>query len=102
MSRNAEGHPYMGITDEGRLRLKESETALEPLALSIPDAQDVSGFSRSETYRRLAASDLRAVKSGSRTLILMASLRAHLDNLPAATFRIQKAKGDNSRALPPA
>jgi hypothetical protein len=75
------------MTDEDRRRLKGSGTALEPLALPIPDAQRVSGLSRSEIYRRLAAGDLCAVKSGSRTLVLMDSLRAHLASLPAATFR---------------
>jgi hypothetical protein len=71
-------------------RVKGDRAALEPLALLIPDVQRVSGLSRSEIYRRLAAGDLQAVKSGSRTLILMASLRAHLENLPAATFRRPK------------
>lgn len=59
----------------------------DPLALSIRDAERVSGLSRSELYRRLAARDIVAVKSGSRTLILMDSLRAHLANLPTASFR---------------
>jgi hypothetical protein len=62
----------------------------EPLALPIADAQRISGLSRSEIYRRLASGDLRAIKSGSRTLILMVSLRAHLDSLPVATFRHPK------------
>jgi len=64
---------------------------VEPIAVPIPDAQRVSGLSRSEIYRRLAAGDIKAVKSGSRTLILMDSIRAHLANLPAATFRAPKA-----------
>jgi hypothetical protein len=81
----------MDTTVEDRRQLTGSGTALDPLALPISDAQRLSGLSRSEIYRRLAAGDLRAVKSGSRTLILMASLRAHLDSLPAATFRAPKA-----------
>jgi len=75
---------------EDRLRPNGDRTAFEPLALPIPDAQRVSGLSRSEIYRRLATGDLCAVKSGSRTLILMASLRAHLNSLPVATFRSPK------------
>ena len=63
----------------------------ETLAAPIPDACRISGLSRSEIYRRLAAGDIRAVKSGSRTLILMDSLRAHLASLPVATFRAPKA-----------
>jgi hypothetical protein len=77
----------MGLTDEDRRRLKGSGTALELITVPIADAQRVSGLSRSEIYRRLAAGDLRAVKSGARTLIVMTSLRALLANLPAATFR---------------
>ena len=58
-----------------------------PKYCRIPDACHISGLSRSEIYRRLAAGDIRAVKSGSRTLIVMDSLRAHLASLPTATFR---------------
>jgi hypothetical protein len=68
-------------------------TALEPepLAAPIPAACRFSGLTRSEIYRRLAAGHIRAVKSGSRTLILMDSLRAHIANLPAANFPRPKA-----------
>jgi hypothetical protein len=58
----------------------------DPLAVSISDAMQLTGFSRSELYRRLGTGDIHAVKSGSRTLILMDSLRTHLANLPPATF----------------
>jgi hypothetical protein len=80
----------MGMTDEDRRRLKGSGTTIEPLALPIPAACATSGLSRSEIYRRLAAGDLHAVKAGSRTLILMESLRDHLASLPAATFGAQR------------
>ncbi len=56
---------------------------INPLAVPIPEAVQLSGISRSELYRRLAAGHVRAVKSGARTLILMDSLRAHLASLPA-------------------
>jgi excisionase family DNA binding protein len=62
-----------------------------PLAVTIHEAVRVSGLSRSELYRRLADGKVRAVKSGSRTLILMDSLRAYVASLPAATFRAPKA-----------
>jgi hypothetical protein len=81
----------VSLSSEGWYRLKGNGNTVEPLALPIPDAQRVSGLSRSEIYRRLAAGDIRAIKSGSRTLILMDSLRAHLAALPAATFRAPKA-----------
>jgi hypothetical protein len=60
---------------------------VNPIAFPLSRATLVSGLSRSEIYRRLAAGDLRAVKAGKRTLILADSLRAYLDSLPAATFR---------------
>ena len=62
-------------------------TRIGRLTVTIHEAVRVSGISRSELYRRLGAGDIRAVKSGSRTLILMDSLRAHLASLPPATFR---------------
>lgn len=76
----------MGMTDEDRRRLKGSGATIERLAVSIPEATIISGLSRSEIYRRLAAGDIRAVKSGTRTLIPMDSLKAHLASLPPASF----------------
>lgn len=76
----------MGMTDEDRRSLKGSGATIERLAVSIPDAIAVSGLSRSEIYRRLAAGDIRAVKSGARTLIPMESLKAYLASLPPASF----------------
>lgn len=89
----------MGMTDVEKRALKGGVgtfegfgvSGLEPIAAPIAAACRVSGLSRSEIYRRLATGDIHAVKSGSRTLILMDSLRAHLANLPAATFRAPRA-----------
>lgn len=81
----------MGMTDENRRRLKGSGATIERLAVAIPEATIISGLSRSEIYRRLAAGDIRAVKSGSRTLVLVDSLRAHIASLPAAEFRAKAA-----------
>ena len=80
----------MGMTDVEKRVLKGGAAFMEPLAAPIPDACRISGLSRSEIYRRLSAGDIHAIKSGSRTLILMDSLRAHLASLPAATFRAPK------------
>ncbi len=77
----------MGMTDEDCRGLKGSGCVTEPLAAPIPEAQRVSGLSRSEIYRQLAAGNIRAVKNGSRTLILMDSVRDYLASLPPATFR---------------
>ena len=59
----------------------------EPLLVTIREAVRLSGLSRTEIYRRLAAGSLEARKSGTRTLIVWASLKACVDALPAATFR---------------
>jgi excisionase family DNA binding protein len=79
----------MRMTEEDR-SLRGNGQPIEPIAAPIPEASRISGLSRSEIYRRLAAGDIRAVKSGSRTLILLDSLREHLASLPAATFRAPK------------
>lgn len=81
----------MSMTDVEKRTVQAGAPFMEALAAPIPDACRISGLSRSEIYRRLAAGDIRAVKSGSRTLILMDSLRVHLASLPAATFRTPKA-----------
>ena len=67
-----------------------------PLMVSIAEALRVSGLSRSDLYRRLAAGHIRAVKAGSRTLIPFDSLVEHLRALPRAEFR-QTAAGLCSR-----
>ena len=77
----------MGMTDVEKRAVKGGVSSIEIMAAPIPDACRISGLSRSEIYRRLAAGDIHAVKSGSRTLILMDTLRAHLAKLPIATFR---------------
>ena len=60
--------------------------ALEPIAVPIPQACLISGLSRSGLYRELAAGKVRAVKAGTRTLVLMDSLRQHVAGLPEARF----------------
>jgi hypothetical protein len=60
---------------------------LGPLLVSIADARTISGLSRTELYRRMAAGKIRAVKGGSRTLIILNSLIDHLQSLPPARFQ---------------
>jgi hypothetical protein len=59
----------------------------QPLTLTIHEAVRLSGLSRSEIYRRLSRGDIQARKSGCRTLIIWASLKAHIEGLPQAEFR---------------
>jgi hypothetical protein len=73
------------------MRILKIEPELQRLAGPIPDACHVSGLSRTEMYRRLAAGDIQAVKSGTRTLILWDSLKNYMMGLPAARFRGQKS-----------
>jgi excisionase family DNA binding protein len=70
----------MGL-EQDRRRLK-GNGAVERLAVSPREAAVMLGESRSSIYRAIAAGRLHAVKSGSRTLILTASIREHLENLP--------------------
>jgi hypothetical protein len=63
----------------------------EPWAIPIMEAVRLSGLSRSEIYKRMAAGQIEAIKSGSRTLVLMPSLKAHVASLPRAEFRTSRA-----------
>lgn len=54
---------------------------------TVAETGRLTGLSRTELYRLLAAGQLRAVKANSRTLILWDSVLEYLDSLPAATFR---------------
>jgi hypothetical protein len=66
--------------------LLATAAALSPIGATIPAAQQLTGNSRSGIYRLLAMGKLRAVKRGTRTLILWDSLGAYLTSLPAAVF----------------
>jgi hypothetical protein len=66
-------------------------TDVRPTTVTINDAKLMSG-SRSGIYRKLVAGEILAVKSGSRTLIVVESLLDHLNSLPPATFRAPAKK----------
>lgn len=53
-----------------------------PIAVTIPDAVQFSGMSRSSIYEALKRGDLSARKAGRRTLISFADLQAYLASLP--------------------
>lgn len=52
------------------------------LAVTVPDAQRVSGLGRTSIYDAITRGEIEAVKAGTRTLILMDSLRTYLMRLP--------------------
>ena len=62
---------------------------IEPIAVPIPKASQISGMSRSAIYRELGAGRLRAVKQGTRTLVMVDSIKGYLAGLPEARFRGQ-------------
>jgi hypothetical protein len=87
----------MNVTDANQQSLREDLAAstaasalppptIKPVRISIADACSFGCMSRSELYRRLAAGQIQAIKSGARTLILLDSLQQHLASLPPAKF----------------
>lgn len=54
----------------------------QKLALTIPQAVQTSGISRSGLYEAMRRGDLIARKAGRRTLIAFADLEAFLASLP--------------------
>jgi excisionase family DNA binding protein len=59
----------------------------ERLTVNLNKACHIVGVSRAQLYRWLVDGQIVAVKSGTRTLIVMDSLRRHVASLPPATFR---------------
>lgn len=78
----------MGLTAEEKKTL--SGAGIEPLAVRIPDACRLSGFRRSEIYRRAGLGEIVLLKIGRTTVVDMASLRAAVAALPRASIRAPK------------
>jgi excisionase family DNA binding protein len=55
---------------------------IELMAYSPQNAAAATGLSRGKIFKDIREKKLRAVKSGSRTLILRADLEAYLADLP--------------------
>lgn len=53
-----------------------------PIAVTIAEAVKASGISRTPIYEALKRGDLKAWKSGRRTLISFSDLQAYVDSLP--------------------
>lgn len=60
---------------------------MHPLCMTIAEACEFSGLSRTKIYEMAAAKILTPRKSGRRTLILTAELAAALEALPPADIR---------------
>jgi hypothetical protein len=61
---------------------------IEPLVVRLADAIRISGFSRSDLYRRATRGEIVFRKCGRCTLVEYASLKAAVAALPRATIRI--------------
>jgi len=60
---------------------------LEPLVVSLQEAERITGHGKTRLYEELAKGSITAKKSGTRTLIVLDSLRKYIEALPNATFR---------------
>jgi hypothetical protein len=89
----------MGMTDVERRALKGNTLTAcatpappqpDPLTVRIPEAERISGLSRSEIYRRAGRGEIVLLKCGKSTLVDMASLRAAVASLPRALIRPAK------------
>jgi excisionase family DNA binding protein len=61
----------------------KDENSIYKFAAPPSEAASIGGFSRSELYEQIAAGNIRAVKLGRKTLVLLDSLRAFLEGLPS-------------------
>ena len=58
---------------------------MEPITVTIDDACDIIGIGRSKLYEMVRTGELRAVKVGGRSLIVVASIRAAIERAIAAS-----------------
>jgi hypothetical protein len=78
----------MAITDVEKRLLKAGGSAqVERLVVRLPEASQISGFSRSELYRRAARGEIIFLKCGASTLVDLKSLRAAVAHLPRANIK---------------
>lgn len=61
--------------------------AIPPMAITVDDAVKASGQSRSALYEDIRDGKLVARKRGTRTVILVADLKAYLEALPLLTAK---------------
>jgi hypothetical protein len=64
-----------------------SASHVPTLTVPVPEAMRISGYSRSELYRRLASGDLEGVKIGRSLRIVVASIHRSVAALPRAQFK---------------
>jgi hypothetical protein len=67
--------------------LVPTDDGIEPLAVSVDQAAQITGESRSQVYNRIGLGQYEAIKSGSRTLVLYESVKRHIASLPRAKIK---------------
>jgi hypothetical protein len=76
----------LALSDGGAALAEKNALVAELLTVTTGRCETLTGWSRSEIYRRLADGSLRARKQGSKTLIEWASVLEHHETLPPAQF----------------
>jgi hypothetical protein len=69
---------------------------IEPALVSIPVGMEYAAISQAEMYRVIGRGHVRAVKRGSRTLLVFKSLKRFVASLPPAKIKAptrRKRKG---------
>ena len=56
---------------------------VEPLAVSVPKAAEITSLSRATIYKMISTGQIPKRKIGHRTVILVSDLRRMLENAPA-------------------
>ncbi|MEM8540551.1 MAG: helix-turn-helix domain-containing protein [Pseudomonadota bacterium] len=57
---------------------------MQKIAVTIPEAQEMSGLGRTTLYEIFKKGSLKPRKQGKRTLILVSELENYINNLPVA------------------
>jgi hypothetical protein len=81
-------------------RARQRQKSFEPLAVTFDQAELQTGESKGQLKRLVRRGELKAVKSGRRTLIIYQSIKDRLASLPAATYAAP-AKGKSAATPQP-
>jgi hypothetical protein len=67
---------------------RAAAAAPDPILVRLNEAIRISGFSRSDLYRRASRGEIVFRKCGKSVLVDYASLKAAIDGLPTAIIRV--------------